>query len=57
LEGDEEEAAGEAGVEGLASLLGVDESFCAPLGEGDFSAVDFSAVDFSEVVGSFILLE
>jgi hypothetical protein len=56
LEGDEE-AAGEAGAEGLASLLGVDESFFAPLGEDDFSAVDFSEVDFSAVVGSFILLE
>jgi hypothetical protein len=52
LEGDEEEAVGEAGVEGLASPLGVDESFCASLGEGDFSEVVFS-----EVVGSFILLE
>jgi len=51
LEGDEE-AAGEAGVEGLALPLGVDASFCAPLGEGDFSAVDFS-----ELVRSFILLE
>jgi len=43
----EEEAGEEAGVGVWASPLGVDESFCAPLEEGDFS----------EVMGCFILLE
>ena len=48
----EDEAAGEAGVEVLASPFGVDESFCALLWE-----CDFSDVVFSEVVGCFILSE